>query len=1684
MATNQSNSSKDTSKTPFLQTRILVLLVLLWIGGGFSNSHHTHDSINRNITLINSSLPEIPNHEFFARDSSTDKQLRRALCVLRGIGSYEGVIQGEIQIQQDDAAIGAQIIVRITGLPPNSTHGLHFHQYGDVSDQAKGLSNGAHFAVGENSDGARHGSPLDLEPRPHNGDLGNVVSDMNGVVGPIVLQPSPNPYVRLDGSLSSVLGRAAVVHEKMDDSSRNSPTGNAGGRFAQCVIALQRITSENTMIRSTRFLSSHHDQGEDASHAPDKQREAETGIINTDDSHVFFKAGEKDDLVIKNSALATPLPSGSFLSCSLNPLADSPYYQPRDGSGVSIGDSRMSDEHPVHEYPERKQKIERPSGEIRFETDALGFVNALATMSGLPPDSTLGFVVHEYGSTVDTKSIGFPALTTGKDPRVVSLKNIKTNCRGVAEYTDRLDGLFFAPTRFLGHSLAIHQDSNNSSSPVLAACVLGIASFTKPSPIIRHRVVPRAECVLAPTIEYPNLKGRISINATDEYDCATHIFAHAISGLPTSSPTSSQRGDESFSSISINIHQYGDVLDPQLGSRLGAEVHRLSQFPVKNSSISGQLTPPLAPFTYIRITGQESVLGRGLSLRIRKSLSKRIERSLELTNETFDSILAQCVIGGSDYVTNDENFLKLPSSFSTPLDTEALDGVAYMSPTYFSPPAIGQIWFRTNDNITQALEMELALIVRPLMNYTIRIYKHGSIRSKIADNFLAQDLFMITNPGKSPAFNDFRFSSDEDGYIRKTIPLHEYKNVEPNVALTPNSIPKTTYTLGHLLGKAILVQPVIDDVVLPATGYGVIGVAYPKYVDPPIVPKSPSHNTDKAEGSSDMVIILACVASTAGFFVISGSLLYRKYKRRMDQVYAKERNLFKNISYKDLSFGAHLGSGSFGDVYVGSWRGTEVAIKKLSVGKVTKDALAEFDREVSVMVELRHPNLVLYMAACVELPNLCIVSELMQKGSLYDALHDDGLNIDIPMKLSFLLDAAKGMQYLHMSTPPILHRDLKSPNMLLDGKWNLKISDFGLSGVALNKIDDVPPGTLLWMAPEVLRGDEYTTQADIYSFAIIMWEIFTRMEPYQGELAESVGIRVVTEGFRPDTKCVTEASDALIEIMESCWSADQEKRTSFVEITKRLTASDESALFSSVHLTATAATQKSMLKEKESAPKGEVTFVMTKIEELGSLWEQYPVEMSESIQMHNEIIRGTISRNKGYQVKSDGDSFIIAFGSIEKAIQFSLQAQEMLVCADWPQPILNHPSARKVHANGEMIFNGLRIGMSIHSGSPSCKEDPISGRMGYYGGDTNKAHRLCQISKGGQILLSDASFEQIMGKLDLLGNPSTRDLGPISLKSVASPVQVYEILPKTLSGRMQTFDCFEGMNRDSSVGEFAVQNEQTSTSQGAPNWQIEFEDVKVSGKELGAGSFGVVFLGEYGGEKVAVKKFIKQRMAEKQYYTLLSEIMLLRQVSHPNILRFMGACIKQPNICLLLEYASHGSLKDVLCDEKIVLGQSQKIQALIQIADAMQYLHFRKPPVMHRDLKSANAMVVRLDPMSCKIGDFGLARVKTDNQTMTKCGTRAWLAPEVLKGARYDESADVFSYGIMMWEVMTRDQPYTNIDPLKLNFKVLNGLRPIIPKGVFQSVATLMERCWDAEAKHRPRFDEIFSELTGILGSL
>ena len=202
-------------------------------------------------------------------------------------------------------------------------------------------------------------------------------------------------------------------------------------------------------------------------------------------------------------------------------------------------------------------------------------------------------------------------------------------------------------------------------------------------------------------------------------------------------------------------------------------------------------------------------------------------------------------------------------------------------------------------------------------------------------------------------------------------------------------------------------------------------------------------------------------------------------------------------------------------------------------------------------------------------------------------------------------------------------------------------------------------------------------------------------------------------------------------------------------------------------------------------PTGQVSIVFTDIEGSTSLWENFPSIMPKTIETHHSICRRVIIENNGYEVKTEGDAFMIAFHQPIDAVRFATKTQLLLLKQKWPAQIMSHPfCATERDAAGNVIFRGLRVRMGIHTGYPSCRKDDNTGIMDYFGSMVNRAARVEHAASGGQILASARTYESCRVILESPKSPFVAvSLGEKHFKGIKGRMGIYQIMPKQLASR-------------------------------------------------------------------------------------------------------------------------------------------------------------------------------------------------------------------------------------------------------------------------------------------------------------
>ncbi|XVF63064.1 hypothetical protein PTKIN_Ptkin09bG0058800 [Pterospermum kingtungense] len=279
-----------------------------------------------------------------------------------------------------------------------------------------------------------------------------------------------------------------------------------------------------------------------------------------------------------------------------------------------------------------------------------------------------------------------------------------------------------------------------------------------------------------------------------------------------------------------------------------------------------------------------------------------------------------------------------------------------------------------------------------------------------------------------------------------------------------------------------------------------------------------------------------------------------------------------------------IAQGTYGTVYRATYDNQDVAVKLLDWGEdgiattaETSALRASFRQEVAVWHKLDHPNVTKFVGASMGTSNLkipsknpsadshnsipsracCVVVEYLPGGTLKQYLiRNRRKKLAFKVVVQLALDLSRGLSYLH--SRKIVHRDVKTENMLLDAQRNLKIADFGVARVEAQNPRDMTgeTGTLGYMAPEVLDGKPYNRRCDVYSFGICLWEIYCCDMPYPDLSFADVSSAVVRQNLRPEIpRC---CPSSLTNIMRKCWDANPEKRPEMDEVVRMLEAVDTS----------------------------------------------------------------------------------------------------------------------------------------------------------------------------------------------------------------------------------------------------------------------------------------------------------------------------------------------------------------------------------------------------------------------------------------------------------------------------------------------------------------------------------------------
>ncbi|KAI8343435.1 kinase-like domain-containing protein [Chlamydoabsidia padenii] len=267
-----------------------------------------------------------------------------------------------------------------------------------------------------------------------------------------------------------------------------------------------------------------------------------------------------------------------------------------------------------------------------------------------------------------------------------------------------------------------------------------------------------------------------------------------------------------------------------------------------------------------------------------------------------------------------------------------------------------------------------------------------------------------------------------------------------------------------------------------------------------------------------------------------------------------------DIPYHHLEVGEKLGSGGFKDCFIGLYKGEAVAIGELRLAQFNKMDLAEVKNEIRVLKQLRHENVIQFIGVCTNPQHLCIITELCGKGDLFDVIRKYK-RPNFAQQVMYMHDIALGVSYLHTRRPSIIHRDLKSMNILISEDDRAKVNDFGLARIRpkASALMHTQCGTPNWQAPEFWSSNpSYTEKVDVYACGLIFWEILTWGAygyPFQDLSEHALYIQVKEHGVRPPTaKLFASYPKSLLLLITEMWQNESFRRPTMSHVVDRLAA--------------------------------------------------------------------------------------------------------------------------------------------------------------------------------------------------------------------------------------------------------------------------------------------------------------------------------------------------------------------------------------------------------------------------------------------------------------------------------------------------------------------------------------------------
>ncbi|OQS06100.1 kinase [Thraustotheca clavata] len=841
-----------------------------------------------------------------------------------------------------------------------------------------------------------------------------------------------------------------------------------------------------------------------------------------------------------------------------------------------------------------------------------------------------------------------------------------------------------------------------------------------------------------------------------------------------------------------------------------------------------------------------------------------------------------------------------------------------------------------------------------------------------------------------------------------------------------------------------------------------------------------------AEPSNNIGLIIGIVAGVSVVISVITFIIIIKRRKKINEIEIGMIDVERLQQYrletrltKGVKLGEVIGRGSFAEVHKGKFNDEIVAVKVLQGSHRSSIEIQDFINEIALTASFKSPHIVKMIGAIWTIPSdIMAVMEFMDLGDLRDYLVKNNSSVFTwSKKLDILISLAEGLSYLHSLS--VIHRDLKSRNILLDSEKGAKLSDFGIAKEDAHGTMTRGVGTYRWMAPEVLMETSYSVAADIYSFGVILSELDSHEIPYHNlknpstgfPLAEAAVIAGVANGTIKPTfsnSCPEWAK----KLGEACLQNNPDDRPTIYEINSTLTKLKQNGAntFAQVDQIATVY----MLSNYHGK---NATFGIGNFRLEGS-WSRNI--SSFTIKSGYEFV-GYYSDNftGAYMIwDQDTPDLGATWGDWIWSFQIRLQSFELTKLPNERHGIALIYNGSNIQANYKPLgYPPGNVPLNFTVGAVDVTPGyQLTLYNGYnQSGDYKVFYAQSMPIEWDAVVKSyKVELKSNLTEIALMTSQSPNDTGLIVGLSIGVATAITLVITFIILRRRKN-------SKNDEIGYINMEHLQ--------KYRLEKNTKSVDLVEIiGCGSFGEVWKGKFNEETVAIKLLQENRNSARDIQEFVDEITLTASFNSPYIIKMIGAVWTTPtNVMAVMEIMNLGDLREYLVkNDSSVFTWDKKLNILISVVEALSYLHSLS--IIHRDLKSRNVL---LDSVKgAKLSDFGIAKQDLLTTMTRGIGTYRWMAPEVLTENCYGVAADVYSFGVLLSEMDTHEIPYHNIknpangfplsDPSVIAGVVSGTLKLSFSNFCPTLIYDLGEACLQMNPEDRPTIFEIDATLSRL----